>query len=73
MSVQDPTTQRRLKKLKNKVTPEFIEYCSDRGINPIEWYKWQLHLIWQHRKLSKEIHERTRNVQGNLSSWQRIG
>lgn len=39
--------------IKNKMTPEFIDYCNDRGIDLVKWYRWQLHLLWERRRISR--------------------
>jgi len=62
------TTQMKIKSLQEQLTPEFIDYCNLNQVDLIKWYKWKLHLIWQQRKLNRDINERTRNVQSNLPS-----
>lgn len=54
-----------IKSLRGKITPEFIDYCNEKNIDLVKWYRWQLHLIWEQRKAS-----RTNNkdyVQSHLS------
>lgn len=46
----DAKTMQKLHSLQQKITPTFIDYCNLNNINLREWYKWQLHLIWQQRK-----------------------
>ena len=41
--------------IQGKLTPEFIDYCNERGINLVQWYRWQLHLIWERRKISRVL------------------
>jgi hypothetical protein len=69
---KDITTKMKVQSLQGKITPEFIDYCNLKGVDLVKWYKWQLHLIWQHRKLSRDINERTGDVQSNLSNRQRV-
>lgn len=40
----------KIKSLQGKITPEFIDYCNLNGVNLRDWYRWQLHLIWQRRR-----------------------
>lgn len=61
-------TKMKIKSLQEQLTPDFIDYCNLKGVDLVKWYKWKLHLIWQHRKLNRDINERTRNVQSNVSS-----
>ena len=42
-----------VRSLHGKMTAEFIDYCNERNINLVEWYKWQLHLIWEIRKINR--------------------
>lgn len=46
----DLETMQNVKSLQEKITPEFIDYCNLNGVNLRDWYRWQLHLIWQRRK-----------------------
>ena len=62
------TTQMKIKSLQEQITSEFIDYCNLNEVDLIKWYRWKLHLIWQQRKLNRDINERTRNVQSNLPS-----
>jgi hypothetical protein len=62
------TTEMKIKSLQEQITSEFIDYCNVNQIDLVKWYKWKLHLIWQHRKLNRDINERPRNVQSNLPS-----
>ncbi len=56
--VGDKKTMARLQSLQGKITPEFIDYCNLNNINLRDWYRWQLHLIWQQRKNSKQLKEK---------------
>ena len=62
------TTEMKIKSLQEQITSEFIDYCNVNQIDLVKWYKWKLHLIWQHRKLNRDSNERPRNVQSNLPS-----
>lgn len=44
-----------LKSLQGKMTPSFIDYCNERGINLKQWYRWQLHLIWEQRNIHRKL------------------
>lgn len=46
----DAITMQKLHSLQQKITPNFIDYCNTNNINLHQWYRWQLHLIWQQRK-----------------------
>lgn len=39
--------------LTNKMDAKFIDYCNINGIDLIKWYKWQLHLLWEQRNISR--------------------
>jgi len=58
MSQLSKETMLRIESLREKITPEFIDYCNLNGVNLHKWYRWQLHLIWQqrndYRKLEKQ-------------------
>lgn len=41
--------------LQGKLTPEFIDYCNLNNINLIDWYRWQLHLIWEQRNIYRKL------------------
>jgi hypothetical protein len=45
---------KKINSLHGKITKEFIDYCNVNGINLIKWYRWQLHLIWEQRNLSRK-------------------
>jgi hypothetical protein len=51
----DTPTMRKLQSLQGKITPEFVDYCNLNNINLRDWYRWQLHLIWQRRKDGKQL------------------
>ena len=40
--------------LKSKMTPAFIDHCNEKGIDLVKWYRWQLHLIWEQRKINRK-------------------
>lgn len=44
-----------VKSLRGKMTPQFIDYCNVNNINLIQWYRWQLHLIWEQRNIARKI------------------
>jgi hypothetical protein len=46
---------RKLQSLQGKITAEFVDYCNLNNINLRDWYRWQLHLIWQRRKDGKQL------------------
>ena len=50
MATINQETMEKVKSLQGKITPEFIDYCNLNGVNLCNWYRWQLHLIWQKRK-----------------------
>jgi len=39
--------------LTNKMDAKFIDYCNLNGIDLIKWYRWQLHLLWEQRNISR--------------------
>ena len=41
--------------LQGKITPEFIDYCNLNNINLVNWYRWQLHLIWKQRSINRKL------------------
>jgi hypothetical protein len=43
----------KLESLNNKMDAKFIDYCNLNGIDLIKWYKWQLHLLWEQRNISR--------------------
>jgi hypothetical protein len=51
----DTPTMRKLQSLQGKITAEFVDYCNLNNINLRDWYRWQLHLIWQRRKDGKQL------------------
>jgi uncharacterized protein YjaG (DUF416 family) len=53
MKTQDLTTMSKVHSLVNKMSAGFIDYCNVNNINLIQWYRWQLHLIWEQRNLSR--------------------
>jgi len=46
---------KKINSLHGKITKEFIDYCNVNGINLVKWYRWQLHLIWEQRNLSRKV------------------
>lgn len=44
-----------LRSLQGKMTPSFIDYCNERGIDLKQWYRWQLHLIWEQRNIHRKL------------------
>jgi hypothetical protein len=50
----DIETMQKVQSLQGKITPEFVDYCNLNNINLRDWYRWQLHLIWQRRKDGKQ-------------------
>jgi hypothetical protein len=41
--------------LQGKMTAEFIDYCNIKEIDLVKWYRWQLHLIWEQRKIHRKM------------------
>ena len=54
MMKNNPEIMKKINSLHGKITKEFIDYCNVNGINLIKWYRWQLHLIWEQRNLSRK-------------------
>ena len=54
MMINCPTTMEKVVSLKGKMTPQFIDHCNEKGIDLVRWYRWQLHLIWEQRKISRK-------------------
>ena len=50
----DIETMRKVQSPQGKITPDFVDYCNLNNINLRDWYRWQLHLIWQRRKDAKQ-------------------
>jgi hypothetical protein len=48
--VKDIKSMQRIKLMQEKMTAQFIDYFNVNGVNLCQWYRWQLHLIWQRRK-----------------------
>ena len=46
----------KLKSLQGKITPEFIDYCNEKGIDLVQWYRWQLHILWEQRNINRKIY-----------------
>jgi uncharacterized protein YjaG (DUF416 family) len=44
-----------LRSLQGKLTPNFIDYCNLKGIDLKQWYRWQLHLIWEQRNIHRKL------------------
>lgn len=61
----------KVKSLQGKMTPSFMDYCEERGISLVDWYRWQLHIMWERRNIHRKQSQITENVQGNLQSRQR--
>jgi hypothetical protein len=61
----DTPTMRKLQSLQGKITPEFVDYCNLNNINLRDWYRWQLHLIWQRRKDGKQLKNDTYKRKGD--------
>jgi hypothetical protein len=59
--IKDKKIMARVQSLQGKITPEFIDYCNLNGVNLCQWYRWQLHLIWQQRKDNISITRKTKN------------
>ena len=51
----DVITEYKLKTLREKINEHFIDYCNINCINLHQWYRWNLHLIWEHRKIQKKL------------------
>lgn len=43
------------KSIQSKMTAEFIDYCNLNGINLVNWYRWQLHLLWEQRNIHRRL------------------
>lgn len=41
--------------LRYKLTEQMIDYCNVNNIDLIGWYKWQLHIMWQRRKIGRDL------------------
>jgi uncharacterized protein YjaG (DUF416 family) len=48
----------KIKALQEKLTPDFIDYCNLNNINLKDFYRWQLHLIWQRRKNGRDLEKK---------------
>lgn len=55
-------TMQQIKSLQGKLTPEFIDYCNLNGVNLCQWYRWQLHLIWERRKDHRNSKQKQKRV-----------
>jgi hypothetical protein len=57
--MQKSTIMEKVNSLQSKLTQDFIDHCNLNDINLIQWYRWQVHLIWEqrniHRKLEKGL------------------
>ena len=51
----EDTIMIKTKSLTDKLTPEFIDYANDKGVDLIKWYRWQLHLIWEQRNIQRKL------------------
>lgn len=51
----EDTIMIKTKSLTGKLTPEFIDYANDKGVDLIKWYRWQLHLIWEQRNIQRKL------------------
>lgn len=56
--VKDIKTMQKIKALQEKLTPDFIDYCNLNNINLKDFYRWQLHLIWQRRKNGRDLEKK---------------
>ena len=61
----DISTMQKIHSLQGKLTPEFVDYCNLNNINLRDWYRWQLHLIWQRRKDGKVLYNDTTKTKQN--------
>lgn len=59
MATINQETMEKVRSLQGKLTPEFIDYCNLNGVNLRDWYRWQLHLIWQRRKDNRTKHKKS--------------
>ena len=46
-----------VKSLQGKITAEFIDYCNDKNIDLVKFYRWQLHLIWEQRRMHRNYNK----------------
>ena len=53
MKTQDSLVMSKIASLTNKMSAQFIDHCNTNGIDLIKWYRWQLHLIWEQRHISR--------------------
>jgi hypothetical protein len=51
----DVITEYKLKGLRDKISEHFIDYCNINSINLHQWYRWNLHLIWEQRKIQRKL------------------
>jgi hypothetical protein len=51
----DVITEYKLKGLRDKISEHFIDYCNTNSINLHQWYRWNLHLIWEQRKIQRKL------------------
>lgn len=49
-----PVVMAKIKALTHKMNEQFIDYCNVNNINLIQWYRWQLHLIWEQRNIGRK-------------------
>lgn len=54
MSTLTDNCMKKVNSLQSKMTPEFIDYCNLNNINLVQWYRWQLHLIWEQRRINRK-------------------
>lgn len=54
MSTPTDNYMKKINSLQGKMTPEFIDYCNLNNIDLTKWYRWQLHLIWEQRRINRK-------------------
>lgn len=54
MSTLIDNYMQKVNSLQGKITPQFIDYCNLNNIDLVKWYRWQLHIIWEQRNLSRK-------------------
>lgn len=57
-NISDFETMIKLSSIQQKMTPNFIDYCNVNDVNLRDWYRWQLHLIWQQRKDRRDFEKK---------------
>lgn len=51
--IEKQNTMSKVESLTNKMDAKFIDYCNLNGIDLVKWYRWQLHLLWEQRNISR--------------------